>query len=107
QGLVDAPGFWESPERYFRTDWQGPPRPWIDPLKEAKAEEIALKLKLTTRGRILNRHGYDLRSTFEEIAAEHALAEKYGITLPEMETDADDDVKPNLRLTAGEDGEAA
>lgn len=36
-GTIEAPGFPMDPERYFRTDWIMPAKPWIDPLKESAA----------------------------------------------------------------------
>ena len=77
---------------------------WIDPLKDAKAIEALLALRMTSRTRELNMLGIDVREVFQEIADEEALAESLGIALVETppaaptpddaEEDEDDVIPP-------------
>ncbi len=75
---------------------------WIDPLKDAQAIELLLKLRMTSRGRELNQQGIDIREVFQEIADEEALAKDLKISLglgpepspPTDPTDQDDDAQP-------------
>ena len=41
-GRIDLPDFWEDKERYLLHTWIKAPKRWIDPLKEANANKIAL-----------------------------------------------------------------
>ena len=52
---------------------------WIDPLKEAKANESALNTQQSTLAEIISNKGGDWKETMEQIARENAYAEKLGI----------------------------
>lgn len=83
---VPAPGFFNDPElhaAYLELVHQGPPKPWIDPLKQAQAAALALKTRLTTRRDITNELGGDEAEVFRQIANEEALAAELGVSLPE------------------------
>lgn len=54
---------------------------WVDPQKEVKAHETALKLKLTTRRRIIaETTGEDFDDVLEEYAAEEAMLKEKGLS---------------------------
>ena len=83
---VTAPGFFNDPElhaAYLELVHQGPPKPWIDPLKQAQAAALALKTRLTTRRDITNELGGDEAEVFRQIAHEEALAAELNVSLPE------------------------
>ncbi len=83
---IQAPNFLTDPrwaESYLETVWQGPPKPWIDPLKQAQASILTLAARLGTRRDMLNELGTNEGDVFRQIAAEEALAKKLGIKLPE------------------------
>lgn len=82
--------------------WQ--PRRWagIDPVKEMQAAEIALKLKLTSRRRLILERGEDPDEIATEVDAEDA---KYGAIdatpiKPEPEEESASQAKARLRLAA-------
>lgn len=76
-----APPFQEHRTAWTGAAWTGPGMIWIDPLKEAKAYETLLNLKVTTRGRIAAERGDDFFEILEEEAAEREAADELGITL--------------------------
>jgi lambda family phage portal protein len=105
---IEAPGFWANPAPYLRVEWQGPPRPWIDPAKEATADTLSVLWGLDTRKRILNRRGYSFEETLQQVAEERRRAEELGLRLPDLTGDPeatvteDDDAEP----VSGTDAEA-
>ena len=91
EGRLDAPGFLSDPawaDAYLACDWQPPPKPWIDPARQAAAIKIALEQRLTTRRAELNRLGEDVREVLRQTADEQALADELGVRLPEAGGDA-------------------
>lgn len=86
EGRVEAPGFMTDPEihaAYLEMVHQGPPKPWIDPLKQAQAAALSLATRLTTRRDITNELGGNEAEVLRQIANEEALAEELGVSLPE------------------------
>jgi lambda family phage portal protein len=65
RGLLAAPGFLTDPLRrqaYLNATWMGPARPTLDPVKDAKADELYLNMGVTSKTRIAaERFGVDLR----------------------------------------------
>lgn len=84
--------------------WQ--PRRWqgIDPVKEATADEINLRLRLTSRRRILLGRGEDPDEVLAEVATEEAIygpLDAENTPRPNMEPDdAPEPAKPQRKLTA-------
>lgn len=58
---------------------------WIDPLKEAKAQDTQLKNGTTTYQRILANQGQDYKESFEQSAREKELMKDLGLTVSETE----------------------
>lgn len=84
EGRLAAPGFLEDPEMaavYLQAEWQAPPKPWIDPQKQAMAAEIALRNGLATRRTYLNELGADWRETIAQLADEEAAARERGVQI--------------------------
>ncbi len=85
-GDLEAPGFFDDPDiaaRYLEADWQGPPRPWVDPAKEAAAAKIAMDYRLDDRGSVCAQKGGDVLDKFDDIAEQREYASEKGIDLPE------------------------
>ena len=85
QGLVKAPGMFESDEMtmaYLDEDWAGPPKPWVDPRNQAQATRIALEDGLTDLRHEKNVLGGDYRDALGERATEQDLADELGVRLP-------------------------
>jgi len=70
-GDLTLPAGWTLAD--VRWEWIATGVPWIDPLKEVKADIAALKAGLATRADILKRHGRD----FYEVAAQLAREQKH------------------------------
>lgn len=84
-GTVNIPDFWQNKAKYLKHRWIEPGWNWIDPLKEASANKIAINTGQDNLGNICARAGYDWREIMEQRAKELAykkeLEEKYGIIM--------------------------
>ena len=65
-----------------RAEWRGPPKPTADELKAAKANEINLRMKVTTRSAIAAENGEDWEDLDEQEARE--IANRGRLGLPEI-----------------------
>mgnify|MGYP003340388594 CR=1 FL=1 len=54
---------------------------WVDPLKEMNAAVIGLKNGILSMQDVANQYGRDVEETFDQIQAEKALAEAYGLKM--------------------------
>jgi lambda family phage portal protein len=68
--------------RWTRRGW-----PWVDPLKDLQASELALNLNLTTLTRELATQGIDIEDLLKERAAEKELLKQYGLGDEEQPTE--------------------
>jgi len=85
-GRVEAPGFFDDPlkrKAYCKALWYGPVIGVLDPVKEAQGAEKRINLMLSTREKeSLEMTGTQYEDNMEELAREKALAEHYGLTIP-------------------------
>lgn len=79
-GKLNIPDFFSNKESYLKHSWIAPGSTWIDPLKEVKANEEALKSNQTTLAQICSAAGTDWQEVLEQRAEEIQLAKKLGIT---------------------------
>ncbi len=80
-GKLIIPNFWNDKERYFEHSWVKMPKPWIDPLKEANANRIALETGQKTFKDIAAETGKDWRQAINDIADVQAYAAEKGVTV--------------------------
>lgn len=80
-GKLEIPKFWNNKRAWFNHVWVAPARRWIDPQKEANANQIALKTGQRTIQQIAAENGYDWREQIDEMAAAVAYARTQGIDL--------------------------
>ena len=78
-GAIDLP--LRDIKRLERHEWQGRGWPNIDPLKDDKAHELAIKLGLNSRTRIAAEQGRDFADVIDELAREAELARRKGVDL--------------------------
>lgn len=85
-GRLAAPGFFADPlvaQAYRGAQWIGPPRASIDPLKEAKADEVDIALGVTTREEICARRtGGEWENKHRQLVKESASRDRDGLTPP-------------------------
>lgn len=65
---VHIPDFWARKDIYFAHEWVKPPKPWIDPAKEATATQTAMRTGQKTFKQIAAENGKDWRDQVDDIA---------------------------------------
>ena len=80
-GVLNLSNYELNPNRYKQTKWIARGWEWVDPDKEVKAIERAIRLGLTSRIQQAAKNGYDFEEICKDLAREKEIAEKYGLEL--------------------------
>lgn len=80
-GALSMPNFWEKKGEYLRHIWIMPGRKWIDPVKEANANKVALATGQQTLAQIVGAQGRDWREHIDEMATIQKYAQEKGVEL--------------------------
>ena len=78
-GTINIPDFWKNKSKYLNHKFIGQGMEWIDPLKDAKANEIMLNTKQTTLATIYAEQGMDWREELKQMATEKEYIESLGL----------------------------
>lgn len=77
--------FWQNIRKYLKHSWIAPGWSWVDPVKEIKANDMAIESGQDCLANVCARTGLDWREVLEQRAKELAyikeLEEKYGISM--------------------------
>lgn len=82
-----APGYFSSPDirhAYNKADFQAPPRPYMDPAKEAAAAKIDRDYFIASLEDQLNKRNIDVREQVKVIANVRKMCNDLGFDLPEL-----------------------
>jgi lambda family phage portal protein len=106
-GNIDAPGFFEDPRirtAWLRAAWSGASQGSIDPLKDAQAAALRIKLGISTQEReCYENNGGDWRAIAEQQGLELEVATSLGLPYPRNQTS---EMQPiPAALITGEDTE--
>lgn len=71
--------FWSNKQKYMSHSWTAPGMKWIDPLKEANANKIALESGQTTLSEIAASRGHDWKDVIDQRAREIEYARLKGV----------------------------
>jgi lambda family phage portal protein len=80
-GKLKIPGFWERKWDYLRHIWVPSARKWIDPLKEANANKVAMLTGQKTYAQICAENGRDWKEQIDEMADIQAYAKSKGVNI--------------------------
>lgn len=80
-GKIKINDFFSARENYSEHVWVASPKRWIDPLKEAKANQVALQSGLKTFAQLAAENGRDWRSQIDEMAEAQKYAEEKGVRI--------------------------
>ncbi|MBM3749284.1 MAG: phage portal protein, partial [Acidobacteria bacterium] len=64
---------------YYDAKWIPPGFAWVDPLKDIKAQIMAVRAGFKTRAEVVSEQGYDAEAIDREIAADNARADQLGL----------------------------
>lgn len=82
---IHIPDFWAQKNTYFAHHWVKPPKPWIDPAKEAAATKTAMQSGAKTFKQIAAENGKDWRDQVDDIAEVLEYAQDvHGLDLSSM-----------------------
>jgi lambda family phage portal protein len=74
-----APDFWDMPGAYVSSRWIGPPRGYVDPVKEAQAAAMRMDSLVSTLQKECAEQGVDYEETLDQIASEQDEMASRGI----------------------------
>ena len=80
-GLFAIPDFWERKEEYLSHAWIKTPKKWIDPVKEANADKIALQSGQKTFQDLCAERGKDWKEAVSEIAEVLKYGHEVGVDM--------------------------
>lgn len=80
-GLFAVPDFWERREGYLSHTWIKTPKKWIDPVKEANADKIALQSGQKTFQDLCAERGKDWKEAVSEIAEVLKYGHEVGVDM--------------------------
>ena len=80
-GLLPIPDFWENKTKYLRHEWIASQKKWVDPQKEATAQQTSLQNGLKTYKQIAAENGRDWRTMLNDIAEVSAYADRLGLKI--------------------------
>jgi lambda family phage portal protein len=86
-----APDFIEARAAYSGCMWMGPPRGWIDPVKEAQAAVLRMDAGLSTLEQECAEQGLDWEEQLAQRAIEHARFKELGLPEPKWFGEAAND----------------
>lgn len=99
------PNFENEKARYLRVKFNKPVQEWVDPLKDMKARELAIKLNISTETDEAEDIGRDIEEVLATKAYEKEIKERLGlIAVPEPEPEPDDDEDEENDLSKPEEG---
>lgn len=83
-GLFAIPDFWQRKEDYLHHSWVKAPKKWIEPVKEATANKIALQTGQKTFPELCAEYGKDWKEAIDEMAEVVRYAREKGIDIGGM-----------------------
>ncbi len=83
KGWIDAPDFYDNIAAYTRCGWIGPPRGWVDPVKEIEAAGLRMETNISTLEIECAEQGRDWKEVLEQTAVEQAYRAKLGLPAPQ------------------------
>lgn len=89
-GKISISDFHTKKEMYLQHEWIAPGMKWIDPLKEANANKIALETNQTTLAEIAGSTGNDWREIIDQRAKEIEYMKLKGVISDETGIDEDE-----------------
>lgn len=80
-GALDAPNYAFERRKYQKAEWLPPGWPYVNPLQEAQADQVAVRAGFSSRTRVAGRRGADVQTIDQEIAEDNKRADALGLVL--------------------------
>jgi len=85
RGQLPIADFYQYRFEYTRALWIPPGWSWVDPLKEAQANQVAIQTKVKSRAMVCAEQGVDWETVTNQLAREKALDRELGLDSDESE----------------------
>ena len=79
-GALPAPGFERDPRPWLAVKWMPPGWDWVDPLKDIKADALAVANHFKSRSEVIAARGWDPEMIDAEIAGDQKRADRLGLS---------------------------
>lgn len=80
-GALRIPDYFQNRRQYLRILWRPDGWPWVDPVKDQLAEQMAIRNGFKSRARVVAEKGDDVENVDIEIAEDNERADKAGLVL--------------------------
>ena len=87
-GSLDMPDYENKRVEYLQCSWLPPRWDWVDPLKDIKAEIVAIEAGLKSRTQAIAERGFDAAMVDAEIAGDHRREDGLGLRFGRQEMPA-------------------
>ena len=78
-GAIELPGYAQNPRIYRRIKWRPDGWPWVDPVKDQLAEQMAVRNGFKSREEVVAESGGDIEEVDAAIAEGNARADELGL----------------------------
>lgn len=78
-GAIECPNFWAKKDTYLAHEWNRKPKKWIDPIKEANANKVAVATGQKTLADLWREDGRDYMEVLDEMKKIQDYAEEIGL----------------------------
>lgn len=78
-GVLSLPGYAKDPSPYLNVQWATPAWPWVDPLKDGQAAQVAVRNGFTSREAIVAEQGEDVVAIDTQQASDNQRADELGL----------------------------
>ena len=78
-GAIEIKDFWINKDNYLAHEWNKKPKKWIDPIKEANANKIAISTGQKTIADIWREDGRDYKDVIDEMQKIQEYAAEKGL----------------------------
>lgn len=99
-GALQIPGYARDPLPYRKVKWIPPKFEWVDPLKDLKAEAVAVQYGFKARSDVIEEFGNDAEETDSRIAADAKRATALGIVISTNPVPLDGEQQADLDAAA-------
>lgn len=97
-GALAIPAYARDRRRYMKIDWRPQGWPWVDPEKDLKAAQLAVRSGFTSRSAVIAEQGYDAETVDRQIKEDADRADALGLVF-------DSDPRNTARSGAGRSGD--
>ncbi len=78
-GALPLRDYYENPRKYLNIKWRPDGWPWVDPVKDQLAEQMAVRNGFKSRAQVVAERGGDVETVDREIAEDNARADSLGL----------------------------